>query len=165
MRQLTVVVLLLLGLACAPAIAQDAESDARTVAVSATPTQLGWMAYGAPIQTFEAMGCSEPARDVEQGFRIADSVSIVGNVLGLAAAAAIGTNALDLQVKIGPLVINAQVGATLVSVALSGVSQYLKWKERQGARYRATEIARLHLDGEPTCFQTSTNLKLRAAVR
>ena len=165
MRPFTVVILVLFGLVGPTAIAQDAASDSETVAVSATPTQLGWMAYGAPIQAFEAMGCVEPARDVEQGFQIAESVSVVGNVLGVAAAAAIGTNALNLNVKLGPLVINAQVGATLVSVALSGVSQYLKWKERQDARYRAMEIARLHLDGEPTCFQSASTFRLRAADR
>ena len=164
MRQLAIIVLALMVLPVV-GLAQEAERDGATVAVSATPVQLGWMAYGAPIQTFEAMGCLEPARDVEQGFQIADSVSVVGNVLGLAAAAAIGTNALNLEVKIGPLRINAQVGATLVSVALSGVSQYLTWKERQDARSRAMEIARLHLDGEPTCFQSASNLKLRAAAR
>ena len=164
MRQLTFVIVALLTVVNLGLAAQNPDADERTVAVTVTPTQLGWMAYGAPIQTFEALGCPELARDVEQGFKVADSVSVVGNVLGLAAAAAIGTNALNLEVKIGPLVVNAQVGATLVSVALSGVSQYLKWRQRQDARSRAMEIARLHLDGEATCFQ-SASLTLRSAVR
>ena len=162
-RRIVMLMLVLAPLVGVGGLAQDTTEE--TVAVSVTPTQLGWMAYGAPIETFEAMGCYEPARDVEQGFKIADSVSIAGNVLGLAAAAAIGTNALNLEVKIGPLVINAQVGATLVSVALSGVSQYLKWRTRQDARSRAMEIARLHLDGGPTCFQSASNLTLQAAAR
>jgi len=145
------------------AIAQ--ESPELTVDVSVTPSQLGWMAYGAPIQTFEAMGCVEAARDVEQGFKIADSVRLVGNVLGLASAAALGTNALDLEIRIGPIVVNAQVGATLVSVAMSGVSQYLRWRQRQDARSRAMEIAQLHLDEEPTCLQASADLGLQPASR
>ncbi len=163
LRRILIVGLAMLVVGGAGASAQ--EPTASTVPVSITPAQLGWMAYGAPIQTFEAMGCDEPARDVAQGFKIADSVSVVGNVLGLASVAAIGTNALDLEVKIGPIVVNAQVGAMLVSLAMSGVSQYLKWKERQGARARATEIGRLHLEGESTCFQPATALKLRAAHR
>jgi len=162
-RRILIVGLAMLVVGGAGAFAQ--ESTEPTVAVSVTPTQLGWMAYGAPIETFEAMGCHEPARDVEQGFKIADSVSVVGNVLGLAAAAAIGTNALDLELKLGPIVVNAQVGATLVSVAMSGASRYLKWKERQDARARAMEIARLHLEGESTCLQSAAALKRGAAAR
>lgn len=158
MTTLALLVLVSLG-----AIAQ--ESPESTVDVSVTPSQLGWMAYGAPIQTFEAMGCVEAARDVEQGFKIAESVRLVGNVLGLASAAALGTNALDLEIRIGPIVVNAQVGATLVSVAMSGVSQYLKWRQRQDARSRAMEIAQLHLDGKSTCLQASADLSLRPAGR
>lgn len=164
MRQLMLVVVIMLSVANVGLAAQSPDADEPTVAVAVTPTQLGWMAYGAPVQTFEAMGCPELARDVEEGFRRAETVSVVGNVLGLASAAAIGTNALDLEVRIGPLVVNAQVGATLVSVALSGVSQYLKWRTRQDARSRAMEIARLHLDGEGTCFQ-SASLTLQSAAR
>ncbi len=162
-QRILMTTLALLVLVGSGTIAQ--QSPASTVDIAVTPSQLGWMAYGAPIQTFEAMGCVEAARDVEQGFQIADSVRLVGNVLGLASAAAVGTNALDLEIRIGPIVVNAQVGATLVSVAMSGVSQYLTWRERQDARSRAMEIARLHLEGEATCLQASADLSLQPTGR
>lgn len=140
-------------IASAAAFGQQETETGGEIALSATPEQLGWMAYGAPIKTFEAMGCEEQARSAEEMFALADSLETMGNILGLATLASIGTEILSFTVKIGPVTIRAQAGAFLASLGLSLVSDFVRVRERQRARELATQIAELHLRGEETCFR------------
>lgn len=111
------------------------------VVIAPTVDQLGWFAYGAPIKTFEAMGCEEEARLVQTWFTIASALDILSYLLILAS----GNESFSPQ---------ARMEAALFGGVLSVAADLIRSNQRMKARERAMEIARRHLAGQPTCLRS-----------
>lgn len=111
------------------------------ITIMPTVDQLGWFAYGAPIKTFQAMGCEEEARSVQTWFTVANVAEILSG-LALMAASREGLSS------------QARIEASILWLILDVGADLIRNNQRESARKRATDIANRHLAGQQTCMRT-----------